>query len=103
MNGGGPKTAVNQAASSVPARREQRKKFFKSPGSSAVVRGFCALALPVARLASIASPSAIPKPSMRASGRIAWPAVAVTSLKRLPPDDLSINPLVDWTIRYGGR
>ena len=80
-----------------------RKKFFKSPGSSAVVRGFCALALPVTRLASIVSPSAIPMPSMRASGRIAWPSVAVTSLKRLPPDDLSIDPLVDWTIRYGGR
>ena len=73
MNGGGPKTAVNQAVSSVPARREQRKKIFKSSGSSAVVRGFCALALPVARLASIASQSAIPMPSMRASGRIAWP------------------------------
>ena len=73
MNGGGPKTAVNQAVSSVPARREQRKKIFKSPGSSAVVRGFCALALPVARLASIASQSAISMLTMRASGRIAWP------------------------------
>ena len=50
MNGGGPKTAVNQAVSSVPAgrpaRREQRKKIFKSPGLSSVVRGSCALALP---------------------------------------------------------
>ena len=46
MNGGGPKTAVNQVASSVPARREQRKKIFKSPGLSSVVRGSCALALP---------------------------------------------------------
>ena len=81
MNGGDPKTAVNQAVSSVPARREQRKKIFKSPGSSAVVRGFCALALPGApgRLASLfVIRPASPWTSMRACGRIAWPPMTLS-------------------------
>ena len=78
--------------SSQPKTRNKQKgveggKIFKSPGSSAVVRGFCALALPGAlgRLASLfVIRPASPCTSMRACGRIAWPPMTL-SLIWLPP------------------